>query len=97
METELTFRNRRQAYCRQYEVASDKDGYAGIACRSNDGRWRVEIHVAGEPDLNAGSRIAPAGKAGSDVEAAVNRVIEGDALGRKDEEALIQNNWQPTS
>ncbi len=97
----LTFKNRNQAYCRQYDAATPKGGYAGIACRTGDGQWRLEIHmanterprpVAAEPSK---PRTAPAGRAVSSVEAAVRKVIEGDALGLAEEKALISTNWRP--
>ncbi len=95
MEAVLTFRNRRQGFCRQYDVTTPNGDYAGIACRADDGQWRVEIHVAAAPHSDTGDKIVPAGKAGSAVEDAVDNVIEGDALGRADEEALIRNKWRP--
>lgn len=94
MQALLTFRNRRQAFCRQYDVATPEGDYAGIACRGDDGRWRLELHIAVAPRSLARDRVVPAGKGSSAVEAAVGDVIEGDALGREDEEALIRNGWR---
>ncbi len=93
-EAVLTFRNRRQAFCRQYDVAAPSSEYAGVACRGKDGQWRLEIHVAVAPHEPEKDRIAPAGRGMSAVEAAVSNVIEGDALGRQDEVSLIQNKWR---
>jgi len=96
MRAALTFKNRLNAYCRQYDVTTPEGPYAGIACRNNDGQWRLEIHMAAAPRSKTGNRTTPAGASGvSDVEAAVTAVIEGDALGRTDEEALIRNRWRP--
>ena len=94
----LTFRNRKQSYCRQYEVSGQTNGYSGVACRGKDGEWQVEIHIAAsaKPQHDIGERIAPAGGTASDVEAAVNNVIDGDALGGDEERALIERNWQPS-
>lgn len=92
----LTFRNRNQSFCRQYEVGGPSDGYSGVACRDLDGEWQVEMHIATSPgpQPDTGERIAPAGGTASDVEAAVSNVIDGDALGRDEEQALIARNWQ---
>jgi hypothetical protein len=94
VETVLTFKNRRQAFCRQYDVTAANGDYAGIACRGDDGKWRIEIHIAVSPQPRSNDSIVPAGKGASVVETAVNKVIDGDALGPEDEQALIRNNWQ---
>ena len=95
IETVLTFRNRRQSFCRQYDVSGQAGNYAGVACRSDNGEWRLEIHLAVAPPSKPGDRIRPAGQTGSAVEDAVNNVIEGDAMGQEDEKALIRNSWCP--
>jgi hypothetical protein len=89
----LTFRNLRQEYCRQYEIATPESGRAGLACRETDGRWRLDIDVP-VADVSAPSdRIVPAGRFNSAVEAAVTKAMQGDALGPADEEAVIRNHW----
>lgn len=96
MRAALTFKNRLQNYCRQYDVKTPDSQYAGIACRGSDGHWRLEINMAAAPRSLSGERTQPAGGKGStEVETAVNSVIEGDALGRDDEENLIRNKWRP--
>lgn len=94
MQAVLTFKNRRQDFCRQYDVKTPDSAYAGIACRGNDGRWRLDLHIAVAPHSTDRNRIVPAGKGYSAVEAAVSKVIEGDALDEKDEKALIRNGWR---
>lgn len=95
MRAALTFKNRVQNYCRQYDVKTPDGQYAGVACRGGDGQWRLDIHVAAAPQSQSGERTVPAGgRASSEVENAVNSVIEGDALGREDEAALIRNKWR---
>lgn len=95
MRTTLTFRNRSQAYCRQYDVTSTDAQYAGVACRAEDGQWRLELHMAVAPHSVTHDHMMPAGANGAeDVEKAVASLIEGDALGHADEEALIRKKWQ---
>ncbi len=93
----LTFKNRQNAFCRQYDMTIPQGAYAGIACRNDDGQWRLDLHLAASPrPANRANRTRPAGAGHpADVEAAVSRVIEGDALGRTDEDALLRNKWQP--
>lgn len=96
MRAALTFKNRQQAFCRQYDVTAPEGQYAGIACRGDDNQWRLELHTAAAPRANRSDRTVPAGASGSsDVEAAVSNVIEGDALGRTEEDALLRNKWRP--
>lgn len=94
MKTVMTFKNRRQTFCRQYDVTASDSGYAGIACRTGDGQWRLDVHVASTQQAPAGERIVPAGKGPSSVEAAVGNIIDGDALGQADETTLIHGNWR---
>ncbi|MEJ2124269.1 MAG: zf-HC2 domain-containing protein [Alphaproteobacteria bacterium] len=94
----LTFKNRHQAFCRQYNAMTSKGGYAGVACRTDAGQWRLDIHMAsaGRPAMAEPSKhISPASKAATSVETAVRKIIEGDALGPAEEQTLINNNWQP--
>lgn len=91
----LTFKNRHQTFCRQYEVTTSVENYAGIACRDNEEQWRLEIHMATAQHGSTMNRIVPAGKGTAAIEAAVNNVMEGDALGPQDEETLIQKKWLP--
>ncbi len=96
VKADLTFRSRQQGYCRQYELAMPGDGHAGIACRRDDGKWRLEIYAAAAARPSSSTRIIPAGGAGaSTVEAALNSMIEGEALGSDDEKNLIKNQWRP--
>lgn len=94
MQAVLTFKNRRQDFCRQYAVRTPDSAYAGIACRGSDGRWRLDLHIAVAPHSPNRDRIVPAGKAHETVEAAVSKLIEGDALDQNDEKALIRNGWR---
>lgn len=98
IRTVLTFKNRNQTFCRQYEAATPAGGYAGVACRTDAGQWRLDIHMAStaRPAMTEPSKhISPASKAASSVETAVRKIIEGDALGPAEEQALIHNNWKP--
>ena len=93
IEAQLTFKNHDERYCRQYSVAAAQSGDAGIACRADDGRWRIEVHTAVAPP-QASDHAAPAGHSASPIEDAVSQAMEGDALGPDEEQALIRGGWQ---
>jgi hypothetical protein len=94
VEAVLTFQNRQRAFCRQYGVTSASGNFAGVACRGGDGEWRIDIHAADALQSSRSDRTTPAGRTSSDIEATVSQAMEGDALGREDEEALIRKSWQ---
>lgn len=95
LAVKLTFRNKAQDYCREYEIAlASRERYAGVACRAG-GQWAVELQAAVKPSHLAPDRTAPAGGGENPaVEAAVIAMIDGDALGREDEDAIIQTGWR---
>lgn len=84
-------------FCRQYVITMPKAAaYGGVACKSRDGSWRVEANEAFNPSRSPTGGIAPAsGSAGpKSVEAAVDRMIEGDVLSRDAERAAMAGGWR---
>lgn len=90
----LTFRSK-VGYCRQFEVAG-RSGFraAEVACRSEDGSWRLRAHAIGGVGASIGQGARPAGEDGASIEAAVDQLKIGDALGADDEAAVISRRWQ---
>jgi surface antigen len=91
IRVDFTFKNTSGGYCREYQMAVPGSGnFAGLACRSANGPWAVEMH------------LPQGGKADSPVIAGpvkmldplIERVIDGDALGRKDEDEVIARGWK---
>lgn len=104
----LSFPSHDNGVCREYrvthktaDVAASEPDFAGVACRTVDGQWRVALHtqtpkpqaaVAGEPGYQtATAQNVPA------IDALVDTLIAGDALGKADEAALMKNGWQAHS
>lgn len=95
----LSFKTGSQAVCREYRVRTadaDRD-FAGLACRSADGVWRVALHVEtakqvtaspGAPYETATASNVPA------VDALVETMISGESFGQDDEAALLNNGWR---
>jgi anti-sigma factor RsiW len=94
MEAVLSFKSIGREFCRQYEVTTPAGAHAGIACRKADGRWQLVMHLPVAAPSSDHDRMAPAGRSSSAVDAAVGELIQGDALGPSDEQALIHNGWQ---
>lgn len=97
----LSFKANSEQYCRQYviEAGAPAKAFAGVACREADGRWKIERQVALEKAPRVEKGIAPAAGDGvPEIEATVDRLIDGDVLGGEDERRLIGNGWRlPTS
>jgi surface antigen len=93
MRAVLSFKNRQQAFCRQYSLMTGKGAFAGVACRSDDGQWRLEVHMAVNAKTAPVDRARPAGGQAAAIEAAVSNAIDGDALGPEEEKILIGQKW----
>ncbi len=94
MRASLTFKDKNQRYCREYEIATPGGkGFVGLACRTGEGKWAVQVHVASS--VNTPGKVIPAdGSRPEALDAIVDRLIDGDALGRDDEAAVIANGWK---
>jgi hypothetical protein len=83
-----------EGFCREYKIAAAKggSGYAGIACRGSDAQWRIAVHT--EAKAGGGSDFKLLNQAESEaVEAAVDRLKQGDVFGREEELAAIATGW----
>ncbi len=94
----MTFRNRAGTACRQFEIETSTGQRAsGVGCRQPAGDWRIEILAAteaGRASEKSGGGIAPAGRTTSPaIEATVDNLIQGVALGPDDEANLIALRW----
>lgn len=92
----LSFRSAHNGICREYRIAETDaaSGFAGLACRAPDGIWRVALHVetAKQPP-SGGYQTATASNVPA-VDAFVESMISGDALGKEDETALMKTGWK---
>jgi surface antigen len=92
----MTFRQRGGEPCRQYklETASGQRS-GGVACRNSRGEWQLETQTAlGGAPPPSGAVVPSAAESSPVIEAAVDRMISGEAFGRADELALIMNRWR---
>jgi anti-sigma factor RsiW len=90
----LTFKSKSGSYCREYEVATVPQGrHAGLSCRDGKGKWAILVNV--QDVMRPASQTAPAGGAAAPVmDLIVDRVIDGDALGRNEESTIINGGWR---
>lgn len=99
----LSFRSQ-SGICREYRIAHAASGnrpagadFAGVACRTADGRWRVALHTETPRQTPASGNTGYQTATGSNVpavDALVDTLIRGDALGAADEAAHIARGWQ---
>lgn len=93
----LSFRTQNNAVCREYRVAGAVSGpdFAGLACRTLDGTWRVALHVETPKQTGTSANSYQTATAGNvpAVDALVETLIAGDALGSDDESRLLKNGW----
>lgn len=82
-------------FCREYEMVLPANrAVAGVGCRQNDGRWKVDVQASTELSGRRGT-WAPAGRQPVPaVDAAVDRLMAGDMLGAKQEAELIAKRWR---
>jgi hypothetical protein len=92
----LSFPTTKSGMCREYRIAAETGPeFAGLACRTTDGVWRVALHIETpkQPPAAEGYQTA-AGASVLTIDALVDTMISGPALGRDDEAALLKNGWR---
>ncbi|MGA7328424.1 MAG: hypothetical protein WBX25_29015 [Rhodomicrobium sp.] len=86
----LTFKNKEGGYCREYELANaNEERFSGLACRTNGGKWAIRVHVQ-----EGGKTVLAGGARQHALDTVVDGLINGDALGKKQEEAVIAKDWK---
>ena len=84
----LTFR-RGPSFCRHYAVALGDGAYEGIACRSADDKWRIELHTT----TRTPSGATPAGA--GNVRDMAMRLTDGGFLEADEEARVVARRWKP--
>lgn len=96
-----TFRTKASGLCREYRIhaAAGKPDHAGLACRTEEGTWRVAVHVEtpkqeanGAPGASYGTASGSPGNPA--VDAVIDTLIAGDVLGPDEERTLRENGWR---
>ena len=94
MRASLTFKSKQNTYCREYEVATPSNGgFVGLGCRDRDGKWALEAQLPSSKAANGGVKTA-AGADNGALDAIVDGMIDGDALGSKQEAETIGSGWR---
>lgn len=97
-----TFRTKEENLCREYRIqgASGQGGYAGLACRTDEGTWRLAVHVATPKPVVSVDRsslpheTAATGLSVPAVDEVVDSIKDGDVLGPEEERALRESGWR---
>lgn len=91
----LTFRDQAGRFCREYEVAYPASSrFAGLACRTIQGNWKVLVHTQiSSPPANGNDTAVASGGGLETIDAVVERIIKGDALNLEQEASLIRTGW----
>ena len=91
----LSFRAKDGGYCRQYELSEGAShGLAGLYCKGSDGMWRGRFQIAAPVQPRAGKLTPAAGPGSEALEAAVDKLIDGEALNRQEEDLAIAAKWR---
>jgi cell fate (sporulation/competence/biofilm development) regulator YlbF (YheA/YmcA/DUF963 family) len=92
-EVRLTFINQMERPCREYWVQSGDNASQAVACRAQDGNWKVEFAARAAPrDVNDAG-YSTASSEGEIFGAAVNQMMTSDPLDGESEQKLIAENW----
>lgn len=95
----FTFATAQKTWCRQYELATQSGNQSGgLACRAEDGVWRVIAQTQAEPSSGASGstpdKTVLAGKGDDILDGLRAQIKDGDVLGSNEEERLIKERWQ---
>lgn len=85
----LTYWSNDQTWCRQFEVRSDVERTFAVACRADDGNWRVVMQT---PPGSLGA-ILPAGSPREHLDRYVATSVSGHPLELPQVEEAIRSGW----
>lgn len=95
----LTFRDAAGRPCREFEVvnAQPQEMELGIACRTADGDWHIDILVAAPAaaDTSETGFVPAAGAAGDALGAMLDAMGAGPPLTPQEEVRLLNEGWSP--
>jgi hypothetical protein len=83
----LTFLDKDQTYCRQYEVRGGGERSFAVACRSQSGNWDITMQTAPSP-----TGTAPAGSVREELDRFVGSRM-GRALDKDETDRAVSSQW----
>ena len=84
----LTYWSHDQAWCRQFEMRSSEERTVGVACRADDGNWRVVMQTPPGP-----LGMLPAGSPRQHLDGYVATKMNGQPLETPQVEDVIKSGW----
>ena len=90
----MSFQNKNGDYCRDFSVTTKTQGTRAVACKGNH-QWTVQVAVAtaGYDTGNTGTYQTASQTATPVIDSAIQKMIDGDALGMEQEKKAIRAHW----
>lgn len=86
----LTFINKHDEYCRQFDMSDKKTATENIACRKDDG-WKIAVSVTLDKSQEVNTYQTASG--GSLLDAAVEDMVKGEFFDAQTESEAIEQGW----
>ena len=92
----LTFKDKQKRFCREYDMAVAKGShFSGVACRSQDGHWQIQLHVVTKSSAASSETFSPASNGAVEiVELMSEQMRVGKALNKSEVETSLKTGWQ---
>ncbi|GBF27732.1 hypothetical protein MnTg02_02791 [bacterium MnTg02] len=92
----LTFKDKQKRFCREYDMAVSRGRhFSGVACRSRDGNWQIQLHVTTKSSAASAETFSPASNGAVEiVELMSEQMRVGKALNKSEVETSIKTGWQ---
>ncbi|GBF27688.1 hypothetical protein MnTg02_02747 [bacterium MnTg02] len=92
----LTFKDKQKRFCREYDMAvANGKHFSGVACRSQDGHWQIQLHVATKSSAASSETFSPASNGAVEiVELMSEQMKVGKALNKSEVETSLKTGWQ---
>jgi anti-sigma factor RsiW len=95
----MSFAAEADGVCREYRIERADAGpdFAGVACRTPEGTWRIPLHVGTTKYLSANPdkpHQTASGHAVAEIDALTATLMSGVAFGDEDEAKRMQNGWR---
>jgi hypothetical protein len=92
IEPTVTFPRKGGGWCREYRVSNGAAAAAGLACRDDNGIWRVQAHLPAMPAPSGAGNVVPSGDP-SLLDSTADSLTGGNPLSLREEQDLMAAGW----